>query len=326
MRAVIRLLSLSIIGLLPSGCSQVVGGHPTADAYGVWLSEQGHANVRASALIRQIDPCGFFDQSALSQFGRVVQVGPSSDLGECQVGIEPAAADISHFDAPYPAQISVALDTDLTNPGPPTTIDGVTVIEGEANQRCNYAVEFHLPGEPRPERVTILTSGFGGEKDSGLDPADCAAGMTVVRSIITANNSGQLPMRSNSTVKVPLAETDPCSLIARLPAGMSVPAGGWDPKVQPYDCKFRVRGPSKTEVVSVSFSITQTGWNDRPDSSPAEQSCHHRFPTGQVDGNIPGSRLYETLQRYARVTVMVDVVADCDDQALVTAAKQLFGS
>jgi hypothetical protein len=324
-RGVIWLLVMA--GLLLSGCSQVVGGHPgpAADTYGVAVSEHGRADVRVSSLIRQVDPCGFIDRSALAQFGRVVQLGPSADLAECQVGIERAGAGARGSGTVYPAQLSVDISSGLTDPGPPTMIDGVTVVHGTGGEHCDYTVELHLPGESEPGHVTILPSWFGGDRDRGADPADCAASMTAVRSVIAADNSGQLPSRSDSAVKVPLAGTDPCSLIAHLPAGLSVPAGGWEPTVDPYSCEFHVQG-SSSDLIDVSFTVEPAGTDDTPSRRSSGSQCQTRFPAGHFDGNLPGSGLRDqVLRSFARVTVMVEIDSGCNDQALATAAKQLFG-
>ncbi|WP_433205067.1 hypothetical protein ACQP1G_17290 [Nocardia sp. CA-107356] len=321
------------------------------DTYGQHLSKEDTAKRVVAAELREVDPCGFFDKTVLQTHGQLVTLGPAQFMATCEAGIVTAASQAEN-------SIPSSIFLELTDSGPAYSdadkkkdVNGVAVYdETDMDDACKFTVTLAVPdGSGNSDDsggntyMRIVTQGFGAKDHNA---ANCVAANETVNSVITHSRDKKLPRRTDSSSVVPLATTDPCSLIPHLPQGFTVADGDWDMHsgAAPYYCLFHFLRPGAStskyaDAITVSYSLTEEylvnygDVHEQINGHPVKVQhlgssiCAVDFPVGNtIDANLPGSNLSDSVKRFSRNKVVVTIHTPCDVyKEVASSAMSQFG-
>ncbi|MEU8900174.1 hypothetical protein AB0C65_30230 [Nocardia sp. NPDC048505] len=302
---------------LGTGCTNVVAGSPAAEPaalapvvvtdYGLKLTVREASDVRAAAVLRTLEPCGFVSRAELAAYGRVVQVAPERGPERCKV--------LLYTDSRRAPSVTLELGASKPVDVADFPVAGGTVLRQPTalESGCALVVPVALPaagaGDPTAETFTdyvrVVTAGFEGD--------GCAPAATVAARVLAAVREHKLPLRRYAAVALPGGDYDPCGVITHPPAGWRVLRLG--SVTGPYECTFYARGADNSEeYVSVRFEVERT---DRVATHPpvelngraatrfcsgiaipdAPERCSIDITLdGHYDGNVPDTPLGEPLR------------------------------
>jgi hypothetical protein len=211
--------------------------------YGQTVSDNDRTVLAYLRAIRRIDVCGLADRRSLAKIGEVASLGTLYALDECDVEIKRPGAAASNF-------VSVQVTLDRAKE-PPAFRAGRTAVYETAKDSCEYLIPLELSRLPgamplrKPDQPFLRVGSIGA--------AECDLTRKVAAAVAQRVTTGVLPARDGASVyPTPLAERDPCEVLAPLAAEVD----HWDVnRSRAYQCEFGVWRDGDTEVLSTRVAL-----------------------------------------------------------------------
>ncbi|MEV6275929.1 hypothetical protein [Nocardia sp. NPDC051832] len=348
MRGKWGMLVFGAAAALLTGCTNMVPGSPapepaarapvTIDDYGLDLTLRERGDLQTAAVLRTIDPCGFFSHAQLSKYGQVAQVAPYLTPESCQVRI--------HSGDTRAESIEVQLSARKPDSAADHPVDGGSVLRAKepvADEECELIVPMKLPaagvGDPGGSTFTeyaqVTAESFSGD--------NCAPAGAVASRILGAVRDLKVPLRRYAVTVLPGGDFDPCALLGRMPAGWTV--ARLTSVANPYDCTFYARKDQVDQYIAVRLEVGKadapastrqasidlggrpaTSYCPGTSSPEVPETCFIDFALdGVYDGNIANSPLRTSEQAYGKVRTTVSVYgAKTVVQELALAAAAIY--
>lgn len=322
-----------------SGCAVVLLGNASPASqyrYGFELSEAEQYLADSATFVRSLDPCGFLTEDDLAPLGTVLQLRPEGQLSTCTAEV---ATDRSR------ATDSVTIDLNgyrpLTDePEIERYMIGdeqVYVDSSEGFCRISFPLREEFDGnlsEPMDSFATESGRSFAGIEVYRVVDDACTAAKTIAETALRLLDDP--PLRADSKYDLPLAATDPCVVLGRMPATWTVDQ--WTPAADPYRCNFTVSSATfEDNFAMIDVALTYTDSDvDSTDRVTVRQggysvgtrdldsSCIAEIVVGNPVLGMPERD--DSAARYARTVPFVSAMMDdCESAtALAVAAADVL--
>jgi hypothetical protein len=249
---------LSLAALVVSGCVRHVDGAGSAGSrdvdpgfffagdvpvYGQTVSGNDKNALAYLRAMRRIDVCGFADRQSLAKVGEIASVGTLYALDECDVEIKLPGDAAGRF---FSVELTLARAQ-----GAPAFRVGEIPVYRTAAESCVYQLPLDLSTLPGATRLRKPDQPY--LKVGLIGTPDCGLAKKLVTAIAERATSGPLPARDGaSAYPMPLAERDPCEMLAALGADVD----HWDvDRTRPYECEFGIWRDGDPEVLSILVAL-----------------------------------------------------------------------